>query len=491
LARQESLAVTCNVGLAAAAALFRLAPQQTRQLGLDILLSSDKQVPHLFPQAYKGWDDALQSTSRAHLPDAHMQFLYEAAVRTLVLHTPRDVYPGPYTYKRFWFRDAAFIVHALLCANMIEQARTVLDAFPARQKPTGFFHSQDGEWDANGEALWIFQRFCAVTGAVPAQAWRHAILKGARWLQKKRTTADTDSLHAGLLPAGFSAEHLGNNDYYYWDDFWGVAGLQAAAALCASWGDATAAQVFHTEAAHFLHAIERSLQRSVSIRCHPGIPASPYRRMDAGAIGSLVVSYPLRLWPAAETRLLHTVTFLRQRCFVRGVFFQDMFHSGLNVYLTLHIAQVLLRAGRGDFFALVKAAAALASPTGQWPEAIHPRTGGGCMGDGQHVWAAAEWVSMVRHMFVREEDNGLVLASGVVREWLGSPQPLRFGPTPTAYGDICIHIAASTEQITVTWEAVWRQTPPLITVALPDCQPVFIHDAETSSVVIARQNTPT
>ena len=31
------------------------------------------------------------------------------------------------------------------------------------------------------------------------------------------------------VPGQVGWEHLGPNDYYYWDDFWGVAGLQAAA----------------------------------------------------------------------------------------------------------------------------------------------------------------------------------------------------------------------------------------------------------------------
>ena len=56
---------------------------------------------------------------------------------------------------------------------------------------------------------------------------------------------------------------------------------------------------------------------------------------------------------------------------------------------------------------------ALASPTGQWPEAIHPRTGGGCMGDGQHAWAAAEWLLMMRALFVREEPDHLVIGAGL------------------------------------------------------------------------------
>jgi hypothetical protein len=206
--------------------------------------------------------------------------------------------------------------------------------------------------------------------------------------------------------------------------------------------------------------------------------------MDAGAIGSLAVSYPLRLWAGDDPRVLQTVDFLYRRYIRRGVFFQEMFHSGLNVYLTLHIAQVLLRAGDRRFADLVAAVAALASPTGQWPEAIHPHTGGGCMGDGQHAWAAAEWVMMLRNMFVREEEDRLMLASGICRVWLANHQQLSFGPTPTPYGDLCVRLESSGNKLTVAWEAVWRQKPPLIVVALPGLRPIMIHDNETSSVLI-------
>src|SRR5690606_39682619 len=83
------------------------------------------------------------------------QMLYDAAITSLILHSPQDVYPGPYTYKRFWFRDAAFIIHALLCAGMNERAARALNQFPQRQTALGYFRSQEGEWEANGEVLWI------------------------------------------------------------------------------------------------------------------------------------------------------------------------------------------------------------------------------------------------------------------------------------------------------------------------------------------------
>ena len=108
--------------------------------------------------------------------------------------------------------------------------------------------------------------------------------------------------------------------------------------------------------------------------------------MDAGAIGSMVADYPLQLYPPGEARMVKTLDFLIEHCFQRGGFFQEMIHSGINAYLTLDLAQSLLRKGDPRFVELIRRVAELASPTGQWPEAIHPQTLGGCMGDGQHGW---------------------------------------------------------------------------------------------------------
>ena len=115
-----------------------------------------------------------------------------------------------------------------------------------------------------------------------------------------------------------------------------------------------------------------------------------------------------------------------------------MIHAGINPYLTLHMAQVLLRAGDPRYLELMDTVAALATPTGQWPEAIHPRTRGGCMGDGQHVWAAAEWVLMVRNCFVREEGDRLILGAGVAPRWMAVGSPLTFGPAPTTFGPLTL-----------------------------------------------------
>ncbi len=489
---EPSSRVRCDVGMATAAALYELPIDgKAREVVAHILLEESDRTPRavaLQRSSAMSWPQSLDGHCRAQLPDAWMQFLYDAALRSLILHAPGDIYPGPYTYRRFWFRDAAFIIHALLCANLSGRAERAIDRFPNRQTAFGYFLSQEGEWDSNGEALWTIERFCALTGRPPKPAWRQAITKGAKWIQRKRLSERIDKPHAGLLPAGFSAEHLGPNDYYYWDDFWAIAGLRSAANLL-DWLDGRqAGSMFRIEAERLLRCVDHSLKSAAVRLGHQAMPASPYRRMDAGAIGSLAAGYPLKVFDARDPRLLQTVEYLLSECFIDGGFFQQINHSGLNPYLSLDVAQVLLRAGDPRAFAVMQAVARIASPTGQWPEAVHPRTRGGCMGDGQHIWAAAEWVLMVRNGFVREEDGRLILGSGIPTEWLA--HPMSFGPAPTEFGPISIAIQPRPNGVRVSWEASWHRDEPRIEWRLPGCEPAWPRSGQTHVDLARMESVP-
>ena len=103
------------------------------------------------------------------------------------------------------------------------------------------------------------------------------------------------------------------------------------------------------------------------------------------------------------------------------------------------------------------------------------------MGDGQHIWAAAEWVLMIRNMFVREEEAEglLVLCAGIPKEWLKMREEVSFGPAPTVFGEISITLTHE-KNIRISWEANWHGTAPLIEIHLPGFEKIKVRKSQTS-----------
>ena len=186
---------SCEVGMATGAALFRLRAGMTRELKVEVSLERDLQALAKPANPALSWDDALATTAELRVPDERMQFLYDAALRTLLLLSAAELVPGPYTYRRFWFRDACLMLHPLLAIGQVDRAERILATFPGRQTLGGYFLSQEGEWDSNGQVLWIVARAAELTGKAPDAAMQHALKKAVRWLAKKRLPG------SGLLPA--------------------------------------------------------------------------------------------------------------------------------------------------------------------------------------------------------------------------------------------------------------------------------------------------
>ncbi len=460
----------CPVGMATGAAVFPLTGRTGRGVSVRVDLTTERRrQDNHSGRPPETWPHALADATRLVVPDPRIRYLFNCSLRTLLLLSAGRTVPGPYTYRRFWYRDAVMMHNAMLTLNLVDRCRRHLDTFFEQQQRDGYFASQRGEWDANGQVLWLFHRFHQVAPELFLPRWVHPLVLGAAWIRNKLT--DTDgSAHAGLLPAGFSAEHFGPNDYYYWDDFWSIAGLDAAARLAETYLPSGAGAEIFLTARRLEAATFRSIAGINPDRSRGGIPASAYRRMDAGAVGALSADYPLQLLPPGHPRITATVAFLLDNCFVRGGFFQDMIHSGINAYLTLAIAQTLLRNRDPRYRQLVQTVADLASGTGQWPEAVHPATGGGCMGDGHHGWAAAEWVLMIRNMFLREEEQTLVVGPGLLAPWLKDGNTLFLGPTRTAFGPVNIRLTPDKSGCDIHLECRWNGKQPRVLVRIPGFQ---------------------
>jgi len=71
--------------------------------------------------------------------------------------------PGPLTYKKFWFRDSAYMIPALMKIGDLKRAEKIIEYFKKKIKKDGYFQSQVGEWDSNGQALFTIAEYYRYT----------------------------------------------------------------------------------------------------------------------------------------------------------------------------------------------------------------------------------------------------------------------------------------------------------------------------------------
>ncbi|HVF73833.1 MAG TPA: hypothetical protein VM938_02190 [Acidimicrobiales bacterium] len=482
----------CDVGLAQAAFLFPLphtavlrvavplaASRRTRRKGLtrrrvERLPSMPAALPSGADVA-RGWQAQSDRGMRLELPAGRLADAVAANRRYILLfHDGNEIVPGPYTYHRFWFRDAAYMLAALDRYGFAAESAEVIAHFPSRMRSDGFFFSQRQEWDANGAALfamaehWRLHRDTSVIDPLVVTA-------AVQWIERKRggKRRRDDPALRGLMPASISAEHLGPFDFYYWDSFWSLRGLLDGAELLRACGETDAAAQADEWAASLRAALHESLALVRERLGTDAMPAGPRRRLDPGVIGSLVACSPLGVLAPTDPAVVATAELVRQQFSIGDAFFQGISHTGLGTYLTLQLAAVELAAG--DRRALQRLAwmVSAATDTFTWPEAIHPQLGTGCMGDGHHGWAAADFLSFVRMLLVREldGDGGLALCSMLPEEWAG--QGIEVHDAPTHYGLLSFAVRWHGERPALLWELVPHPGVESVRLSAPGLDPAW------------------
>ena len=347
----------------------------------------------------------------AELPKGYGDWLEHAKNHLISLWDYDTIKPGSYTYHHFWIRDAVIMMYALLLMGAKKAVRPIIGRFAGMVKPSGLFQSQSGEWDSNGQALWILAQYVRYTDDNSIiLSLKKQIERMLNWIQKEIQQ------NGGVLPPGFSAEHLGPADWYLWDNFWTLGGLKQIAPHLEAIGLTAKANALYDKLAGALNQY---------LNHYSYLPAALGRGKDAGMIGSIAAAYPLQIEEFCDARLKRTLDIITENYFHRGGFFQDNIHSGINPYLTLQIAESYLYIGEtAKARRIVRSIREKAQKAYTFPEAIHGQTGGGCMGDGFHGWASAESVIILRNMLVREvrlkgDGEALIWLSGFRDKWLG------------------------------------------------------------------------
>lgn len=448
------------------------------------------------------WHAKLSHGMRVQLPDENLTNAFEAnKAYLLLLHDGDTITPGPFTYHQFWMRDAAYLLNALDKLGYHEETRAVIEKFHKRIQKDGYVRSTEGEWDSNGAAIWTMVEHARLTGnneLLMLNYW--SLLRMASWINSKRRqtkmslrgapeglrsnlqspSGHNQIPHLGLLPPGPSAEHLGSTDYFYWDDFWGLAGLRDAARAAEILGEKNDAIKLRANYDLFRADIDASLAMAATRLGRQAMPASPYRQLDAGMIGSLVTAYPLRLFDSKDARIVDTIAALKENAWMEDAYFNHVGHAALGTYLSLHVAQCLLMQRNADAWKIINWVLRHASPTFAWAEAIHPGTRRGGMGDGHHGWAAADFVLAVRNTLLVEEEDHLVITPILPQDWVLENNIIKVEKAATYFGDVNFTIAFGERTATLVVRSDWRAVPEYI----EWCLPFTPHEAGDDAQVI-------
>jgi len=389
-----------------------------------------------------------------------------AAGHILINRDGPAIQPGPRRYTRSWVRDCVIMGAALAKAGLPEALRTFLTWYAPFQREDGFVPcvvDRDGidwlvEHDSHGQFIWGLLEAYRTSGD---RTFLNNMLPYARKaadyllvLRAERMTAHyMTGEHAacfGLLPESASHEgYLAHPVHSYWDDFWGVRGLEAAAALAEAAGLNADSNRWKSEAARFQADLLHSIGKVIADKQLAYIPGSvEWADFDPTATSNAVAM--LDFADALPQGPLHAMleTYLEGfRRKHRG----EMQWNNYTAY-EIRIIGAFVRLGKRDIAnELLSFFLSDRRPRewNQWPEITwrDPRSPGH-LGDVPHTWIAAEYLLALASMVAaeREASGSLVLASGLPWSWISEENGLSVRDLPTRFGPLDFMIRADGEE---------------------------------------------
>jgi hypothetical protein len=403
-----------------------------------------------------------------------------AAAHILINRDGPAIQPGPRRYTRSWVRDCVIMGAALAKAGLPKALREFLTWYARFQREDGFVPcvvDRDGvdwlvEHDSHGQFLWGIREVIREGGdkrflktmypGVRAAANFLITLRAQR--MTKEYAAGEHSKCFGLLPESASHEgYLAHPVHSYWDDFWGVRGLEAAADLADAFGRPDEAETWRHEAGLFQGDLLSSIERVIAEKQLAYIPGSvEWADFDptatSNAIAMLDFADALPNGPLHAMLETYITDFRRKH---RG----EMQWKNYTAY-EIRIIGAFVRLGKRDVAnELLEFFLSDRRPLewNQWPEITwrDPRSPGH-LGDVPHTWIAAEYLLALASMVAAEREAGdtMVLASGMPWKWIAEENGFAVNNLPTRHGTLDFKIKATGNESIEVWIGGSLAMPP-------------------------------
>ena len=399
------------------------------------------------------WKRLLGRAMDVHVPESKVVDTFYASLMNLLMSRYRqDGYwiqtVNQLQYHAFWLRDSAVITSMFDQVGLHDVAANDLRFFLTWQQPDGLFISRPGQYDGFGQALWAFGDHVRRTGDVAfAQMVLPAVGRAMSWLEKAR--AD-DPL--GLLPPSDPHDNEQIAGHLTGDNLWGVAGARAAATIARTAGDPGTADRWAAEAAAYQATLDAQIRQAAK-GTGGWIPAA----VDAKGgedWGNLWPVYPTGIYAASDDMVERTMRHARAR-FEEGIA-TYLDRRLLHDYLGFRVFQTDLAAGNQQR-AIDGLYAELAHTTathGGFETGVRVY-GSRAVDDNMtpHGWFAAEYVTYLRNMLVRERADGIALMSALSPSWLKPGESVSVHEAPTRYGKVSFTLRPTDAGARLEWHA--------------------------------------
>ncbi len=471
--------ITDPSGLASAAMAWSVPPNSE---GVEITLTMpffDDAValsPNSFANAVAHWRFTLA------LPDWKVPAIARDAIASfrsgashiLINRDGPAIQPGPRRYTRSWIRDSVIMGAAMVKAGQPHVLRDFLTWYAQFQRDDGFIPcvvDRTGvdwlvEHDSHGQFLWGICENLRNDGDIEfaSSLWK-SVRSAATYIIHLRAQRMTPNYREparsacyGLLPESASHEgYLAHPVHSYWDDFWGIRGMEAAAELADALGHQDDAQHWRADAQAFLQDVLKSIRGVIADHKLNYIPGSmEWADFDptatANAIGQLDFADDLPAEPLYQMLDTYITDFRRKH--------RDEIPWFKYTAYEIRIIGAFVRVGmRDEANELLEFFLSDRRPIewNQWPEiSWRDPQAPGHLGDVPHTWIAAEYMLALTSMVAseREASGEMILASGLPWPWIAEDNGFAVTGLLTRYGPLnfAIH-APDSSQISITISA--------------------------------------
>lgn len=415
------------------------------------------------------WEAILHRGMRLTLPEAKVtdvfrtSLIYDLIARNKIdghyIQTVNDLH-----YHSFFLRDGSDIVHSYDLTGYPVIARQVLDFFADSQRPDGNFLSQSEQYDGWGETLWAYgQHYRMTHDRAFAEKVFPSIIRAVAWLKQARAA---DPLH--LMPASNVHDNEDVAGHITGYNFLALDGLHEAILMARSLGKTQHEADFQKEYDDYRATFLKRLDE-VTAKTGGYIPPALDGQKGGQDWGNLLGTYPEHVLPPHDPLITATLK-ATQAKYKEGIMTYGDGHY-LHHYLT--IKNTLTEVIRGDQDQAVHELYALllhtSSTQAGFEYAIRPWGDRNFEGNlSPHGWFAAEYRTLVRNMFVREDGKDLHLLSVLSPDWIGAEKPIAAENVPTDFGKVSLKLDQPSNTAAVLHiDSTWVDAPQSLVIHLP------------------------